>query len=413
MSGSKAFVARLHGVPVFDPAGDKAGKVRDVVLVNRSSDSPRIVGMVVDLSGKRRAFLSIGRVLSIGGGQVITTGRFSPKGFKQRGGEQLVMAEVLGRQVTLADGTSATIEDLSIERGRGGEWRIDEVFLRRPRTGPFSKGKTLLADWEDLRTDELADTDSEHILATFEDMPAADVASALLDLPTQRMHEVAPDLPDGRLADVLAEMGTDDQVALLDALDDARSADVLDHMDPDDAADLIAELPPERMEALLALMEPKEAEDVRMLLAFEPDTAGGLMTSDPLVLASDSTVAEALAMVRKHEIAPALAASVCVTLPPYETPTGRFLGVVHFQRLLRYPPGEKLGTLLDPTLDPVLTSASGAQVTRLMATYNLVSLPVVNEHGQLVGVVTIDDVLDHILPDDWRDHDASEVTAHA
>lgn len=412
MSGSKAFVARLHGVPVFDPGGDKAGRVRDVVLVNRSSDSPRVVGMVVDLTGKRRAFLSIGRVLSIGGGQVITTGRFSPKSFKQRGGEQLVMAEVLGRPVTLADGSRATIEDLSIERLHDGEWRVDEVFLRKPRTTPFSKGKTLLTEWTDLRADELADTDSEHILATFDEMPAADVATALLDLPTQRMHEVAPDLPDGRLADVLAEMGGDDQVALLETLEDSRAADVLDHMDPDDAADLIAQLPPDRMEALLALMEPEEAEDVRMLLSFGADTAGGLMTSEPIVLASDSTVAEALAMVRKHEVAPALAASVCVTLPPYETPTGRFLGVVHFQRLLRYPPGERLGTLLDPNLEPVLVTASGAEVTRRMATYNLVSLPVVNEYGQLAGVVTIDDVLDHILPDDWRDT-ANEVTTHA
>lgn len=406
---SKAFVARLNGVPVFDPAGDKAGRVRDVVLVHRASDAPRVVGMVVDLSAKRRAFLSIGRVLSIGGGQVITTGRFSPKAFTQRGGEQLVIAELLGQSVTLADGTRATIEDVAIEQVSAGEWRIDELFLRKPRTGPFSKGKTLLANWHETQRDEAADADADHLLASFEDMPAADVATSLLDLPQQRMHDVAKALPDARLADVLEEMGTDGQVAILDALEDLRAADVLDHMQPDDAADLIAELPTERMEVLLTLMEPDEAEDVRMLLSFAPDTAGGLMTNEPLILASDSTVAEALALVRKHEIAPALATSVCVTLPPWETPTGKFLGVVHFQRLLRYPPGEKLGTLLDPSIEPVHASASDAEVTRQMATYNLVSLPVVNDHGHLLGVVTIDDVLDHLLPDDWRERGDEEV----
>ncbi|MGO1391948.1 magnesium transporter MgtE N-terminal domain-containing protein [Agrococcus casei] len=405
MSVAKAFVARLAGVPVFNPDGDKAGRVRDVVIVNRASATPRVIGMVVELGGKRRAFMSIGRVLSIGGGQVISTGRFSPKQFKQRGGEQLVLSEVLGRSVTLLDGSKATIEDLSIEHLANGEWQVDEVFLRRPRVGPFSKGKTLLVGWAETQRDAEAENDSGHLLATFEDMPAADVANELLDLPTTRRLEVVDDFTDGRLADVLEEMKLDSQVDILDSLDDDRAAEVLDHMQPDDAADLIAQLSDERMETLLGLMEHDEAEDVRMLLSFAHDSAGGLMTSDPIILASDATVAEALAMVRNHEVAPALAAAVCVTLPPYETPTGKFLGTVHFQRLLRYPPGERLGTLLDDNLDPVHASTSDAEVTRLMATYNLVQLPVVDDAGHLLGVVTIDDVLDHILPDDWRDQD--------
>jgi Mg/Co/Ni transporter MgtE len=91
-----------------------------------------------------------------------------------------------------------------------------------------------------------------------------------------------------------------------------------------------------------------------------------------------------------------------VTLPPYEPPTGRFLGVVHFQRMLRYPPSERLGSLLDTTLEPVHANASAAEVARALATYNLVSLPVVDDNQRLVGVVTIDDVLDILLPEDWR-----------
>ena len=100
-------------------------------------------------------------------------------------------------------------------------------------------------------------------------------------------------------------------------------------------------------------MEPEEADDVRMLLAYDPDTAGGLMTTEPIIVSADATVAEGLALIRRHELAPALGAAVCVTLPPYEPPTGRYLGVVHFQRMLRYPPHERLGTLLDTSLEPV------------------------------------------------------------
>jgi Mg/Co/Ni transporter MgtE len=141
---------------------------------------------------------------------------------------------------------------------------------------------------------------------------------------------------------------------------------------------------------------------VRFLLSYAPDTAGGLMTTEPIIVSADATVAEGLALIRRHELAPALGAAICVTLPPYEPPTGRFLGMVHFQRMLRYPPNERLGTLLDQSLEPVHASTSAAEVSRILASYNLVSVPVVDENHRLVGVVTIDDVLDYLLPDDWR-----------
>ncbi len=175
-------------------------------------------------------------------------------------------------------------------------------------------------------------------------------------------------------------------------------------MQPDDAADLIAQLPNERGEHLLELMEPEEADDVRFLLSYGPDTAGGLMTPEPIIVSADATVAEGLALIRRHDLPPALGAAVCVTLPPYEPPTGRFLGIVHFQRMLRYPPHERLGTLIDQGLEPVRADTSAAEVSRILASYDLVSVPVVDEKHRLVGVVTIDDVLDYLLPDDWRSH---------
>ncbi|AWB89718.1 magnesium transporter MgtE N-terminal domain-containing protein [Salinibacterium hongtaonis] len=410
MSPTRVFVARLAGCSVFDPAGDKVGRVRDVLVVYRSTQSPRVVGFIVEVPGRRRVFLSIGRITSIGSGQIITTGLINLRRFEQRGGEVRVIAEMLGRKVTLADGSStAIIEDVAIEETGPGEWAVSELFLRRPKTSasPFAKGQTTFAKWNDVRENVTAGEaqSASHLLATYEDLLPADLANALLDLPEQRMLEVAEELSDERLADVLEEMPESEQVGILNKLDDDRAATVLDQMQPDDAADLIAQLDEERGEALLDLMQPEEAEDVRMLLLFAPDTAGGLMTTEPIIVSSDATVAEGLALIRRHELAPALGAAICVTLPPYESPTGRFLGMVHFQRMLRYPPGERLGTLLDQQLEPVNASASAAEVARILATYDLVSVPVVDDNHRLVGVVTIDDVLDYLLPDDWRSHD--------
>ena len=412
-TATRVFAARLVGCSVFDPNGDKVGKVRDVLVVYRTKAGPRVVGMIVEVPGKRRVFLSVGRITSIGSGQIIATGLINLRRFEQRGGELRVMAELLGRKVRLRDGSGdATIEDMAMEEVGLGEWEISQVFLRRPKVtaSPFGKGATVFADWTDLieNTTVGEAQSATQLVASYADLLPADLASAMLDLPEQRMIEVAEELSDDRLADVLEEMPENEQVDILNQLDDDRAADVLDQMQPDDAADLIAHLSDERGEALLELMEPEEAEDVRFLLSYAPDTAGGLMTTEPIIVSADATVAEGLAMIRRHELAPALGAAICVTVPPYEPPTGRFLGMVHFQRMLRYPPNERLGTLLDTTLEPVRADTSAAEVARILASYNLVSVPVVDETHRLVGVVTIDDVLDYLLPDDWRSTDSEE-----
>jgi CBS domain-containing protein len=403
-------VARLAGCSVFDPFGDRVGKVRDVLVVYRATHSPRVIGFVVEVPGRRRVFLSVGRVNSIGSGQIIATGLINLRRFEQRGGEVRVLAEMLGRTVVLRD-SEAMIEDVAIEERSQGDWEITQLFCRRPKTTSFGKGQTVFVNWADaIEKTTIGESQSAtQLVASYSDLLPADLANAMLDLPEQRMLEVADELSDERLADVLEEMPENEQVDILNQLDDNRAADVLDQMQPDDAADLIAQLSEERGEALLELMEPEEAEDVRFLLAYAPDTAGGLMTTEPVIVSSDTTVAEALALIRRHELAPALGAAVCVTLPPYEPPTGRFLGMVHFQRLLRYPPNERLGTLLDQTLEPVTAGAPAAEVARRLASYNLISVPVVDESHRLVGVVTIDDVLDYLLPDDWRstDHESS------
>jgi len=413
VSANRVFVARLAGCGVFDPLGDRVGKVIDVLVAYRNSGAPRTTGMLIEITGRRRVFVPIARVTSIVPGQVITNGLIDLRRFTQRGQEVRIVAEMLGRKVSLKDGSGqATIEDLAIEQNAQKDWVVSDLFIRRPKTSatPFGRGATLFVEWNDVTEQQSEESQSaEQLIATYSDMLPADLASALMDLPEDRMIEVAEELDDERLADVLEELPEEEQIEIVQDLDDERAAEVLDLMQPDDAADLMMNLPEDRAEAILDLMDEEEADDIRRLMSFGEFTAGGLMTTEPVICSSDATVAEAMALIRRKEVAPALAASVFVTLPPHETTTGRYLGMVHFQKLLRYPPHERLGSLLDTDVEPVSAETHISKIHRTLANYNLVALPVVDKENKLIGVVTVDDVLDHLLTDDWRTEDESEV----
>jgi len=241
------------------------------------------------------------------------------------------------------------------------------------------------------------------LLESMAEMHQADAAALLVELPADRRLAVARGLPDERLADVMEEMSDASQVEILLHLDSERAADILEEMDPDDAADLLGELPSQLASNLLALVEPDEAEDLRRLLDYDTGTAGGLMNPVPIILPPDATVAQALAAIRNPDLSPSLAAQVYVTRPPLETPTGRWLGMAHFQRLLREPPATLVTAVVDSDLQPLTPTTELPEITRSFATYDLVAMPVVDTSGRLLGAVTVDDVIDHMLPDDWRD----------
>jgi flagellar motility protein MotE (MotC chaperone) len=401
------------GIRVFDPNGDQVGKVRDGIVVLRiGANPPRLTGLVVEVQPRRRIFVPMTKVTAIDAGQVIVTGTVNLRRFEQRGNETLVTAELLDRTVDLIEsGEKVTVLDVGVEQSRTKDWFVTQMYVRKPGGGLRRRGETLIVDWEDVQglTLPAADQPAEQLLARLDSMRAADVADVLHDLTSKRRMEVARGLDDEQLADVLEELPEDDRVEIVQMLEAERAADVLEEMDPDDAADLISELPPEQAADLLQRMEPEDAEDIRRLLTYDDLSAGGMMTTEPIVLSPDSTVADALAQIRNPGLSPALASQVYVTRSPTETPTGRYLGTCHFQKLLREPPATLVAALVDTNLVPVGPNTPLDAVTRLFAAYNLVALPVVDENNHLLGAITVDDVIDHMLPDDWRDEDDDDV----
>jgi len=406
---NRVFLARLAGTAVFDPNGDPVGKVRDAVATLRANNQPpRILGLIVEVPLRRRVFVPITRVTSIESGTVVITGLVNMRRFESRAEEILVLGDMLDRSITLIESEeSVLVEDLGMEQNRTGDWLMTRVHIMKRGRGIRRKGATSTVAWEEVQGFATAESEqgTSNLLSTLSNLRAADLAAVIQDLAPKRRVEVARALDDERLADVLEEMDEAERVALLSELEGERAADVLGEMDPDDAADLLREVGEERAQALIDLMEPEDAEDVIRLMTYEDYSAGGMMTTEPLIMSADYTVADALAAVRKSEISPALASQVFVTRQPLETPTGRFIGMVHYQRLLREPPATLLGSLVDTDTQGLSPDATLNEVSSYLASYNLLSVPVVDDNERLLGAVTVDDVLDHLLPDNWRvDH---------
>ncbi|MEV0684715.1 CBS domain-containing protein [Nocardia sp. NPDC050378] len=418
MATTRVYVARLAGLTVLGPDGESIGRVRDVVVAVRfGRQPPRVHGLVVELPTRRRIFVPMLRVTAIEPGVVtLNTGTVSLRRFAQRAGELLALAQIVDTRVHVHDPDLPDLEDvdvfvadLGIEQPRTRDWVVGRIAVRGHRR--IGRRRTVhVVDWSSVSGLTPAAVgrpgqDVTALLAQFEGLRAADVANRLRELPEKRRVEVAIALDDERLADVVQELPDDDQVDLLGHLEVRRAADVLEAMDPDDAADLLGELPESEAESLLALMDPEESEPVRRLLAHSPDTAGGLMTTKPVVLSPSTTVAEALARVRDPDLTPALASMVFVVRPPTATPTGSYLGCVHIQHLLREPPAHLVGGMVDTDLAALTPELPLSAVTRYFATYNLVCGPVIDDENHLLGAVTVDDVLDHLLPEDWREEE--------
>jgi CBS domain-containing protein len=398
MAGPLIYVSRLLGLPLLGADGELAiGSLDDVVLAPRGPNQPpRVLGFVAGVQ-RRQIFVNASRVGELtSSGARMRTGTVDLRRFELRSGELLVRGSILDRLVG-----ALVVYDVALHATtEPAGWELAKVSLgpiglfRRRRSGRE-------VDWAEVAS--LFDTGpTGRQVAALRELHPADLAQAIAALPHERRRVLAEAMEDERLADLLEELPEEEQVRLIESLDLERAADVLEEMDPDDAADLLAELPAAERNELLEEMEDEEADPLRRLLRYEGDTAGGLMTPEPMVVTPDTTVAEVLARARQPELPMALAAQVFVVQPPTQTPTGRYLGWVSFQRLLREPPGSPVGDCVEG--DPVVVQPelSEVGVAHRLAAYDAIALPVCDDAGRLVGAVTVDDVLDRVLPEDWR-----------
>jgi CBS domain-containing protein len=397
VSDRVVYASRVTRLPLVGADGADVGRVVDVVL-DLGGRPPRVNGFVVAV-GRRRVFVGAGRVGEVAPeGLRLRRGSINLRQFGLRPGERLVMGELIGRKVR-----GDRVVDVGIAPApEPFAWEVATLAVGGSRALIGRRRAPEVIDWSEAGELFADERSIDRQAAALGGLHPAEMAAAIRRLPLSRRRVLASALDDDRLADLLEELSEDEQVRLVEGLDRARLARVLDEMDADDAADLLGEFSASRQAELLGAMDPEEAEPVRRLLVYQPDTAGGLMTPEPVILAAHATVAEALARLRDPDLPVPLAAQAFVCQPPLETPTGRYQGVVGIQRLLREGPSKPIGRCLDEEWEPIAADASDREVAERLAAYDVVALPVTDPANRLVGAVTIDDVLDRMLPANWR-----------
>jgi CBS domain-containing protein len=395
MTAGPVFTSRLSGRRLLGSDGLSIGRVRDVVILRATpNDPPRALGLVVTVQ-RRQIFVSLGRVaeMTVDGvtldGSSVDLGRFSVRA-----------GEILASDLYDKPAGDGVVLDVGIARSERGGWDVSVLAVGQ-RRGLLRHAGTVVP-WE--KHAELFESGgADEQIAGLRDMHPTDLASVVESLPAAGRRQLADALHDEELADVLQEMPEQDQIGFLAGLGVERIADIIEQMEPDDAADLLSEMPAAERDQLFAAMAPERAADLRRLLSYDAKTAGGLMTSRPLIVPPDTAVAEVLARIRQSSKGVTEAAQVYVCEPPAITPTGRFIGTVGFQRLLREPPSLLVGHCIEESTF-VRPELSEREVATRFAAYNLVGLAVCDDAGRLVGAVTVDDIVDRLLPADWRKH---------
>jgi CBS domain-containing protein len=410
------YVSKLLKRALLDAEGTTVGSVSDVVIglsdpgpsveaesgpggASRGGASrgrPMVRGFLASVQ-HHQTFVAASRIgwLDARGIQM-ATGTVDLRRFRPRGDE------LLARKLLAADVRGDAVRDIGFEPAahRARTWVVTRVALQR--RGPLrARGAIRVVDWQEVPELFEGRPEAETVRAIRRLHPS-DAARELIALAPAQRVDVIDGLSDHFLAEVLEELPEPEQVGLLDQLELERAADVVDEMDPDDATDLLAELESDRRQQVLGAIEPARRARLRRLLSHDANSAGGLMTSDPIIAGPDTPVAEALARIRSPEVPAALAAQVFLTDAPHETPTGTYLGLVTFQRLLREAPATAVGHCIDVGIEPIGADLPELAVAQRLAAYDLLAVPVCDEAGRLLGAVTVDDVLDRSLPPDWR-----------
>lgn len=403
------YLSQVLGRPILDLEGERVATLKDVIVRLGEGDHPPAAGFVARYR-RRDFFLPRWRISDFGErGVRLNTDILDLRPFMRREGEVLLARDVLDKQLIDVDGKRVVrVNDVQIIEA-GNEWRVTgaDVSLaglwRRLAPARFMRSDrpVEVIDWADvgyLATDAATVQLKSHRgkLTRLHPVEIARLAEAFS---YQQGAEIVESLDDETAAETLEEMAAERQAQILGDMDEERAADILERMSPDEAADVLGDLPEEKAEDLLNLMEDDEQSEVAELLPYADDTAGGLMTTEFVTLPHDLTVGEALARLREMAETPNMIYYLYVV--PAED-SWKLIGVIALRNLILADPSAPLEQVMRSDLQVAHPDDNAADVAQKVAEYNLLALPVVDEAGDILGIVTVDDAIEILLPKDWR-----------
>jgi magnesium transporter len=406
------YLSKLLGSPVRDVADKAAGALHDLVVSSRQP-YPQVTALAVRRRGKM-VYAAWDAVTSFEeSGTLLHIPRADMGERELRAGELLLSASFLDKQLVDTEGRKVIrVNDIQLLR-TGQSVHVVAVdissnaILRRvglARVGErLAKGrqnpKPHLIDWRNVDLEQSDDSSVRLAVprTKLELLHPADIADLVHELSPEERAAVLDALEDDLAADAFEELHPSYQASLLLDLPDDKASELLANMSPDDAADLLADLPEDRRQHFMAMLEKEDAEDLRELLSYPEHSAGGIMTTDFAWARPDMTAAEALNELR------AQAEHVETIYYIYVLDRSEHLrGVFSLKDLLTTPPGKKVRDFMTENPIAVHTGAGEEEVTEVIAKYNLLALPVVDEKGELHGIITIDDAIDLVLPLAWK-----------
>jgi len=403
------YLSQVLGRPIRDLEGERVATVKDVIVRLGDNDHPPVTGLVARYR-RRDFFMSRWRMTDLNDqGVRLNSDILDLRPFVRRDGEVLLARDVLDKQLIDVDGKRVVrVNDVQIIDA-AGEWRVtgadvslQGLWRRLAPSGFVGTNRTVeVIDWADvgyLATDAATVQlkSSRGKLARLHPVEIARLAEALS---YHHGSEVVESLDDETAAETLEEMPAERQVRILGDMDEERAADILEWMSPDEAADVLGDLPEEKAEELLGLMEQQEQADVVELLPYEDDTAGGLMTTEFVTLPRELTVGEALARLREMAETP----NMIYYLYVVETEgSWKLDGVIALRSLILADQAMPLEEAMRTEFQKAEPDEPAIEVAQRIAEYNLLALPVIDDSGDILGIVTVDDAMEILLPKDWR-----------
>jgi magnesium transporter len=385
------YLSQVVGRPVRDRQGEPIGKVADLIVAI-GDRYPPVTGLVV-ATGRRKIFVPWSDVASFdASGAVLSTATIDIGKFKQRPNELLLSMDLQDKQIVDIDGRRVVrVNDLRLDEIDG---RLHLVAVDVGAAGLLRR-LGIEGPWRTIARNLHVSLPERYI--DWEDLHPADLATIIDQLTPRDRAGVLASLDDEAVADAMEEMEPETQVDVLEDLEPARAADILEEMSPDDAADLIADLSEETKAEILPLMEHDEAEEVRELLGYPEDTAGGIMTTAYVAISEDLTATQAIEKLR--ELEPDAETIYYVYVVDAQE---RLVGVLSLRDLIVARPDMPVREFMHD--EPVAVGALTPQeeVAQVVARYNLLAVPVVDDNGALLGIVTVDDAIDTVLPTAWK-----------